>query len=267
MTFSNYLKGQLTDFVENYRLYFWRTLGTVLTYTVFCFIGIALLLKFSVFNEALRSKQISLLSYLFGRYSLNQTYSMVDMSKSLLLFFISLFSLGLLRLEQQESDKVEELTFMSALKKLNMRDIISLLGILIVCVPVDFGLFRLETFANSGIKNYQFEKWIDALLFQLRIYIPLILFSLTLYNLTSPKRLRLTFKKMIFLYVSLWLANEFAYEIFIFTRAHIFNLLISPFDESKIFLYESVLGILLVGFYFIVYHSAMTTSLKQLDHE
>src|SRR5689334_12539101 len=100
MTFSNYLKEQLSDIVDNYRRNFWLTIGTSLTYSVLCFVVTAVLLKFSVFDATgNRYRQISLLSYMFSRFSNNLTYSLVDLSKSVFLFFVSLFSLGLLRQE------------------------------------------------------------------------------------------------------------------------------------------------------------------------
>jgi hypothetical protein len=265
MTFSNYLKGQLTDIVDNYRKYFWRTLGTALTYTVLCFVVTAMLLKFSVFDETGgRYRQISLLSYLFSRFSYNFTYSLVDLSKSVFLFFVSLFSLGLLRQEKTGED--QELFFGSFTKKLNLRDILALSGTLILCSATDFGLFRLEIM-SSEIKNFGIQKFYHSFIFLLRIYVPLLLFSLSIYKLTSHHKLNLNLKKILFLFVSLWLVNEFAYEFFIFTRGHLFSFLLAPFDESKIFTHESILAIPLMAFFFIVYHSAMTTSLKQLDEQ
>src|SRR6185436_13280926 len=102
MTFSNYLKGQLTDFVDCYRKYFWRTLGTVLTYTVVCFVAMALLLKFSDFDTTSGKKQVSLLSYFFTRYSNKGIYSLVDLAKTVFIFFVAFFSLGLTRLTKNE---------------------------------------------------------------------------------------------------------------------------------------------------------------------
>jgi hypothetical protein len=263
MTFSNYLKGQLTDIVDNYRKYFWRTLGTVLTYSVLCFVVTAILLKFSVFDATgNRYRQISLLSYMFSRFSNNLTYSLVDLSKSVFIFFVSLLSIGLLR--QENANKDEELSFGQFIKKLKLTDILTLLGILILCLPIDFGLFRLETMSNE-IKNFGIQKFCYSFLFLLRIYIPLLLFSFTTHKLTSHNKLNLNLKKIMFLFVILWLFNEFAYEFFIFIRGHLFSLMLASFDESKIFSYESLFAIPLMGFYFIGYHSAMSASLKRLD--
>jgi hypothetical protein len=263
MSFSDYLKAQLTDFVDCYKNYFWRTLGIVLTYTAICFVAMAFLLKFSNFDAAAR-RQWSLLSYFFSRYSSNDTYSLIDCAKSVFIFFVSLFSIGLLRLTANESKERSELSFGSFIKKLQGDSVISLLSILILCSALDYGMFRLDSI-SSTITNYELQKWIRSLLLQLRIYIPLILFSLTLYKLTSVIPLKINLRKIVFLLVSLWLFNEFAYEISFFVRGHIFSLMLVPFDEGNTFFYESFLGIALAAFYFVGYYSAMTTPFKLLE--
>lgn len=267
MTFTNYLKWQLTGFVESYKKYFWRTFATALVFTVLCFVIMALLLMFSDFDARTDRVQISLLSYFFNRYSANNTFSFVDLDKSVFLFFVSLFSIGLMRLTVDEDKKQQELSFSSFIKRLRGGDFISLLEILILCSVIDFGLFQLSSITETAIKNFEFERWLHAFLFLLRIYIPLILFSLILHRLTSNKKLKMTFKKFIFLFVSLWLFNEFANEISSFVRIDIFSLLLAPFDMGKEYLYESFLGIFLIAFYFVGYYSAMTTSLYQLEEK
>lgn len=264
MIFTDYLKGQLIDFVDCYRKYFWRTLGTALTYTVFCFVVVSALLKFSDFGVN-SGRQVSLLSYFFTKYSVGETYSLVDCAKTVFLFFVSLFSVGLFRLSLNETAEQKELSFSSFVKKLHGFDILFLSGTLLLCSAIDFGLFRLETSAETATSNYELRRWIDSSLFLLRIYIPLLVFSFAIYKSTFDRWMKISFRKIIFLFVSLWLFNEFAYEISLFVRGHIFSLLLAPFDEDKKFFYESFLGIPLIAFYFVGYHSAMTLVPKQLN--
>ena len=92
MSFANYLKEQLNDFVESYRKFLFQTFGTALSYSIICFAVTALLLRFSDFDKTSIAKQISLLSYFFHRYSKGDTYSIIDLTKSFFIFFVSFFS-------------------------------------------------------------------------------------------------------------------------------------------------------------------------------
>jgi hypothetical protein len=265
MTFSNYLKGQFIDFVDCYKKYFWNTLGATLTFTILCLLVMTLLLKFSNFDVIAVKRQYSLLSYFFSRYSNKETYSFVDLGKTFFIFFVALFSLGLTRITAINNYEKQEYSFSLFIKQIVLKDIISLLGILLLCSVIDFGLFRLDSLSESKLENHEFQRWFHSILFQLRIYLPLILFSIVLYKLTTEKILKLNFKKVIFLYVSLWFFNEFAYEISLFARSHIFGLLLTPFAEERKYLYESFFGLPLIAFYFLGYRSAMSFSLIQTN--
>ncbi|MFI5140716.1 MAG: hypothetical protein ACHQII_00040, partial [Bacteroidia bacterium] len=91
------MKQQFAHFVDSYKKYFWHTVATVLVFTVLCFVTIAVLFEFSDFDESTSKKQVSLLSYFFHRYSAKNIYSLVDLSKTVFIFFVSLFSIGLYR--------------------------------------------------------------------------------------------------------------------------------------------------------------------------
>lgn len=266
MTFTDYLKIQLTDFVECYRKFFWRTLGTAMTYTVICFLFMAILLKFSNF-EVNSGRQVSLLSYFFSKYSAGDTYSLIDCSKTVFLFFVSLFSVGLFRLDSNETAEQKELSFSSFIKKLHGFDLLFFSGVLILCSAIDYGLFRFGTIYATATSNYDLRRWIDAFLLLLRNYIPLLIFSFAVYKDTFERWIKISSRKIIFLFVSLWLFNAFAYEISLLIRLYIFPLLLAPFGEDNKFFYESFLGIPLVAFYFVGYHSALTLMPKHLNEK
>jgi hypothetical protein len=265
MTLTNYLKGQLSDFVDSYKNFFQRTFGATLTFTVVCFVGVALLVRFSEFDKLHSPKQISILSYFFHRYSKADTYSIVDLAKTLFLFFVAVFSIGL---SQQTDNDIEkkEFSFSKLLEKIKLKDIIFLLGILVITSAIDFSLAKFNSYSTSHYGNIALDKYLHDVLFNLRIYIPLILFALTIRTLTVKQKIKMTFKRIFFLYISLWLFNEFAYEVSIWVKNHLFALILLPVDNpDRIYLYESFLSIPLIAFYFLGYSSAMTTSLRLME--
>lgn len=266
MKLNNFLKKQFEDFIGVYDNYLIRTLGITLTYSLFCFILIALLVRFSSFDTTVTKRQFSILSYFFSRYSKGDIYSIVDLSKSIFIFFVSIFSIGLTRLNPSKQENTE-LRVADFLKQIKFNDILDLIGVLILCSILDYLLFRLCSLTLSKVNYNGLGTYLNGLLFELRIYIPLILFSRTTYKLSSNKKFKLNLTKFVFLLISLWLFNEFAYEFSLVVRNHIFELILLPFSVEKQYFIESFIGLLLVAFYFVGYHSAMATSLKLLDNK
>ena len=267
MSITSYLKGQLTSFVECYQKFFKITYGIAVTFTLICFVFAALLFRFSDFDKSVISKQISLLSYFFHRYSLGETYSIVDLIKSVFIFFVSIFSIGLTRFTNNVT-KDNQPSFKSFLARLNLKDISYLLGVLILTSLIDVVLFKLDTYSSAYAPDKALDKYFSEWIFNLRIYIPLILFSLTIRSLTIHNKTKITFKRILFLYISVWLFNEFAFEFSVWVRTHLLRLVLIPFVKSDYFyLFESFLGIPLIAFYFLGYHSAMTTSLELTEQD
>jgi hypothetical protein len=123
-------------------------------------------------------------------------------------------------------------------------------------------------YSHTALSNSGAVKYISSLLFQLKIYVPLIMFSLAITSLTGIKRSKLTFKRVVKLFISLWIVNEFAYEVFLWVRNHIFNLLLIPVSTpERAFEIESFLSIPLIALFFLGYYSAMTTSIKLTEKE
>ncbi|SFE91319.1 hypothetical protein SAMN05518672_11227 [Chitinophaga sp. CF118] len=262
MTFTSYLKGLLSDFVDYYQKYLRRTFGVTLVFTVLCFVGAALLLHFSDFARSVSVKQISLLNTFFIRYSKADTYSLVDLTKSVFLFFVALFSLGFTRLANDKTSG----KFNLFIRKITLKDITFLLGIFILTSLIDYIFFKLERYSIVHAPSNAVSIYFQGLLFHLRIYVPLILFALTICSLTVSEKVLLTFKRILFLYISLWLFNEFAFEIASWANAHFLSFILLPFANSKsLYLYESILEIPLIAFFFLGYHVAMTTPIKQTE--
>jgi hypothetical protein len=267
MTVINYLKKQLVDFVDIYINYFKKTFGVAITFTLVCFVVAALLFRYSNFDTSVKARQISLLSYFFHRYSTGQTYSIIDLTKTVFVFFISLFSLGLLRISNTVNAS-GELSFKYFFRYVKFKDVLPLTATLILSAITDFILFRIDSYSAATTKSQNADVYIHDLCFHLRIYLPLIFFALTIRSLNSIKRTRLTLKRLLLLYIGLWLFNEFAYEVSTWVRSHLFGFILMPVDNPEsYYLIESLIGIPLVAFYFLGYFSAMTTPLKLTEQE
>lgn len=264
MTFTEYLTRQLTDFIEVYKKYFKKTYSTCLVLAVVCLIVIAILLRFSSFDPRIAKKQVgSLLNYFSARYSAGDTYSLVDLSKTVFIFFTALFSIALTRFELDEEKGKETTTI---IKKIGFEDILFCTLTLLVCSAIDYGLAMLHNSFETTLQPLGY--WVLMIIFLLRIYTPLILFSLLIYRQRIARPIaKIGLKKILFLFVSLWLFNEFAYEFGTFIRTVIINLVVIPFGDNNTFIQESILTIPLFAFWFLGYHSAMNSSLKLLDEQ
>ncbi len=104
-------------------------------------------------------------------------------------------------------------------------------------------------------------------MYLLREFIPWILFALTIYKTTNNAKLRLNFKKIWFLFVAYWIINMSAYEFSIFIRSYVFDFVLIPLDVEKKFLFESILGIGLIGFNFTGYYAVMTHSVFLIENQ
>ena len=266
MKFKQYLKAQLTDFVDAYHTYLFKTISITLIFTLCCFIVMALLVRFSNFDSSVTSKQVSLLSYLFFRYSKGDVYSIVDLSKTLLIFFVSVFSLGLSKMSIDKQLNTEW-TVTNFLRKEGLNNILILTGVLIVCSVLDFLLFQTGRMMLEYLDNKELEKYLHGWLFLIRIYCPLMIFGLTTFRLNIQRKFKIGFTHFLFFLCSIWLFNEFVYEFGLLIRTQVFEFIMLPFSYDKQFIMESFLGMFLIAFFFIGYHSAMSTSLCLIDNE
>ncbi len=261
MKFSDYLIAQFTDIVTLYKKYLGRTLGATMSLTVVCFVGVVILLTYTTFDELSKGNNVSLANYFFYRSSTINTYCITDLSKTVFVFFVAVFSIGFSRVITDEEDN-KEVSFLKCIQNIHLSDLFYLLIILFVCTGIDYGLYSLNSFSFTSLSNYSAARYISSTIFQLKIYIPLIIFSLSVTSLTGVRKTKLTFKRIFFLFISLWIVNEFAYEIYVWTKTHLLNLVLIPVETpERVYLIESFLSIPFIALYFLGYHSAMTTSL------
>jgi hypothetical protein len=256
MAFTTFLKEQLNGFVEQYKKYFRQTFGIAISFTIICFVVAALLFRFSNFNESMNLKQTSLLSYFFSRYSEGDTYSVVDLTKTVFIFFVALFSVTMIHLNKNGNEN-KEITFKHSFRALRFGNTVLLIFVLLLACVIDYLLFQAEVYFTIGVRNFNVYKYLRSTFFHLRVYLPLFLFAVTVW-FTTIKGSKLTLKRILFLYISLWLFNEVAFEFIEWTRIHLFELILMPVKEPQhYYLFESILGVPLIASSFLGYYVAM----------
>jgi ABC-type spermidine/putrescine transport system permease subunit I len=79
ISFPAFLKKLFNQFVENYQQLFIKTFGYALLWTIFCFAIGQLLAAYSNYDPGTTTQPLSILSYFSLNFSLNTTYSFVDL--------------------------------------------------------------------------------------------------------------------------------------------------------------------------------------------
>jgi hypothetical protein len=259
MQFSVVLKKLLNGFIDVYRKTFFKTIREAFFWTAICFMIAAVIVGFWDDYSIIKSKPISILSYFYSRFSYQNEYAFGDAVKTMFIFFVSLFSINLIRNQNEAANKRR------FLNKVRFMDVFSLLAVLVASVLLDCALFRFEGQLDRGLDNHHLKTWIDSTIFFLRIFLPLMLFPLVIQISTSKKAFNLN--KLLFLFVSVWLFNEIGYEITLFIRSEIFSLVLYPLNIDFYYWVESLLGIVLISFYFLGYSFAMTAPFRLLEDD
>lgn len=263
MRVSNFLKNQLIDFADVYRKLLLKTVWITTVLSIATLMSIALLEKFSING----SNTIGLLNFLFTRHRYD-TYNLVDLSKSIFILFVSIFSICLIRYDDAMTND-KEYKLIKFLSKFQLWDFICLIGVLILCLIIDYLLFQLDPFIISSVGNDSFGNWISNInLYVLRDFISLFLFSITIHNLTSDDKIKIKSRQIFYLFLAVWFMNTFASACYIYINAFVFQLILVPFRQADKYIYESFLGIILIAFNFLGYYSAMTRPfLLNVDEE
>jgi hypothetical protein len=259
MPFTEFLKKLLTGFVEVYERYFRRTFLMALILSFCCFALVLILMAYTSYDENVRAKPNSILSFFFSRYSFLSTYRFVDLTKTVFVFFTSIFSISIIRSEQLQENPTSRFPF-----KATIADVFSLFWVLIACIFVDCAFFRFDGQILQKSNSHGLYVWVHAIIFQLRIYLPLLIFSLIIQIRTS--KTEFTAKKILFLLLSLWICNEVSYEFTIAVRGYLFDLVLFPVTgPSAFFVSESTLGVGLIAILFQAFYYAMCGPFKLLD--
>lgn len=247
MSFSLFLKKQLSSFVEVYEKYFSKTFVQALLWTILCFAVAQVLATYCTYDMQMQIQPVSILSFFILRFSYHDTYSYVDLTKTVFLFFVSVFSINLIR-------------------KITVKDVLFLLAMFAVCGLLDCALFRLEGWLAQSVSNPHFLLWTNGMIYFLRVYCPLVLFALIIQICTSNAKF--TLKKIGLLIVAVWLFNEMSYEFLMLIRANVFDFILFTLKPLTYrYVAESILGIPLIASFFLGFYCAMTMPFKLADEK
>jgi len=241
MSLAKFLKNLFAQFVESYQQYFAKTFGYALLWTLLCFAIGQALAAYSNYDPALTINPLSILTYFELNLSMNSTYSFVDGFKILFVFFVVVFSLNLL-------------------KNASFLTIFYLFLTLILCMGLDYGFFLISGLIKAGISSIKYSYlylWLFSILALFRLFVPFILFALTMQ--LSIGKLRFNFITLCYLFLSVWLFYEVSFEAMRFLRDNVFALILAAF-KTKVYSYvmESLLGVPVVASFFVGYYCAMT---------
>ena len=266
MEFNLFLKNQFSAFVDTYKQNFKRTSGITFTFSVFCLVAIAVLLRFSTSETFISEKRTSLVSFLYSWNSSYNAYNLIDISKLIFLFFVSVFSLSFLRFKANSTEE-NPYSLKNCFKNLQIQDFAYLIAILLACTLMDYLLYLLGTVIYSKETQVEILHWLYWIVYLIKVYLPLVLFSVVIQKIVTEQKIIFNFRRIAYLLVILWLLNEFAYNLYDFVTHYIFWLIIIPFKNINHFVLESFLASLLLMLYFLGYSAAMTSTLDIAEHE
>lgn len=250
MSLAKFLKTLFVQSVESYQQYFAKTFGYALLWTLLCFAIGQALAAYSNYDPALTINPLSILTYFELNLSMNSTYSFVDGFKILFIFFVSFFSLNLL-------------------KKASFLAVFYLFLTLILCIGLDYGFFLIGGLIKAGVSAVKFSYlylWLFSILALFRLFVPFILFALAIQ--LSAGKFRFHFITLGYLFLSVWLFYEVSFEAMRFLRDNVFALILAAF-KTKVYSYvmESLLGLPVVASFFVGYYCAMTKPFAVLRGE
>lgn len=258
MTLDKFLGKQLECFVFVSKTLFKKTIGLTIILSFICLLFIAVLYIGSGFSSDTRDGEMGLLSYVWYRYSSDGAYKLVDLSKSVVLFVISFFSIALSRKIIRDKEHLNA-RLDSFFNEMQPRDLKYLLAALAACLVIDYGLHQLGVYLLANISDQFLAQLTYSLLHIPRIFIPLLIFSYAGRLVLRENISVLTLRECLFLLISLWLFNEAAYEFAFYIYDNVFRLILILVPDEKEFFVESILAIPLLVILFWGY-AAITTS-------
>lgn len=263
MKFNSYLRNQLTDFVEVYHKFWVPTFNVTLLYSLACFIIVGVLARVSPLGSLMEQADISLLSFFFSKYSSEEHYYFSDLSMIVFAFGVSLFSLGLARIHHRELEE-SEYKLQDFLREIKSTDIVDLGLVLVASSVVDFLLYKggMRIYNSKFLGSLHLYMW--HIVYFIRIYLPLILFSIFTVRLINREKFRFSAKAILFLLVSCWIFHATTVEIWYFVRNYVFDLILLPFRPEARLIAESLLGVVLMALFIPGLQSVMICPLSYM---
>jgi len=262
MSSSPSVKEVVIEIFDQYKKFFEKTFSLCLLLTVIVFVAAALLFRFSNYDPVARDLIDSLLRCFYWRYSINNSYSIVDWSKSVYLAFIVCFAVSFFRAQENEN----ELSPGFFLRNFSIEDGAVIFFTLVIVCALDPAIYFLDLHTNDLLHQGDMAKWVHGVLWYFRIYIPIVAFAFAVRNRIGNNRIPVSRKSFLVLLISVWMFNEFSYELMSLFRSvviHFVTMFIKS-DQTK-FLVESVLGIPLLAFCFIGFAVVMCIPFKAIQ--
>jgi len=115
------------------------------------------------------------------------------------------------------------------------------------------------------VNDSEGRAWLHSMIFLIKIYLPLCLFALAVFKISTGRLPAFRLWKALYLFAAFWLFNEFAYEAYLFAHAHLFRIAFLFFHEEARFLCDSFLCMCLLLFYFIGYATVLIRPLQIME--
>lgn len=260
MAISDILIQFFTRFIHSFIAVVRRNFGILILIAILSFAAGAALLYFYPGDE-LPSRLNGMMAPIFHRYS-NAQYALIDLMKSCFLFLTCLFGPFIFTVGASNKETIDTHRYLS-LKRI----LLLLLTLIAVCI-MDYFLSDWQHLMTNKEKESALLKYFHTLCFMWRIFIPLLLFAIVnYYTLTRSFPIR-SIRQFFILFILLWLFNEMAFEISLFTDDYLIGLPMILFsNSSNKFLIESILSVpvgalLVAGFY-----CAMQISMEILNSD
>jgi hypothetical protein len=266
MHYAKYLQLQLADFIDSYKKYFYETFGTTIVCTLVAMAFVSVLWHFNLSDQNTSTKQPTMVSYFFARHSYNDNYNIIDIARAAYIFMFSLFSLTLVRLQQNNTESAG-FNFYDFLKVVQIQEAGYLLVALAACALADYGLFKMTAFASTSLDQSPVGRWLYGIVYLVRTYLPLLIFTYSNHKILTNGKASQQGANWLYVFTTIWLCNVVAMDVWYFIRYYLFDLLLLPFPDTRRFLFESILSVPLIASFFLGYHSAITNSMQLLTYD
>ena len=243
MTFGPYLKTLVSDLVDRYRRWGFPTYSVALLLSLIHIALVALLFKLTALKSPLNIAD-SLLSTRFAFYSGGNpfSYAYLDLGRIAWFVLVGLFAICLFRLEKENAPPPHSLSWRAFTKTIRAEDFFFLIGVGVALGGVDYALAFLRT------------------------YLPLFVIAYTLRWRLLPRGAGWTFKQGLGVLAGLWIVETLSYDLtWVIQRLVFFPpqvLLASKLGTAgALLVFQSLLAIPLLAFFFVAYASAMLSPL------
>lgn len=235
--------------------------------TSISFVSSALLYKYSAFGKDFGAKNFNYYDAIFSKFSYGGVYSIVDFSKPVFLFLITLLSVAFFRYVRK-ADKTNTPAFKIFFQNIKPKDFFILIPIAAIACMADMFLFQ----ADAKIKGLNIDQynylWIHYTLSILRLNIPMIISGIAVAFLAITNEIQTRGRSIITLIISVWLYNVVAYEVASLIGSVIIFGVGDAFNNIPIrYIVESVLYIPIVAFFIPGYAAVFYYPFKFYEEE